>query len=146
MKKSPHRFSLFMCSCCSGSFSPRRRLHVLEPGSNWIELACGRVPIRLASQSPHLQCFCRACSYRPATFTENATAQRPQSSKWTHAAPSPTSSKDNFYLVPPSCYCTLHSILFLALSPSFQSIIARSCSQNVIYHLSGKQPTHYEKP
>lgn len=57
MKKSPHRFFLFMRSCCSCSFSPCRRLHVRKAGSNWIELVCGKVPIRLASQSPHLQSF-----------------------------------------------------------------------------------------
>lgn len=55
MKKSPHRSSLFMRSCCSCSFSPCRRLHILQAGSKWIELVCGKVPIRWASQCAHLQ-------------------------------------------------------------------------------------------
>lgn len=55
MKKSPHRSSLFMRSCCSCSFSPCRRLHILQAGSKWIELVCGKVPIRWASQHAHLQ-------------------------------------------------------------------------------------------
>lgn len=155
MKKSPHRFLLFMCSCCSCSFSPCRRLHVLEPGSNWIELVCGRVPIRLASRSPHLQSFSRSsrdlsegslqlqAAVCMATFTENSTAQRPQASKWTHTAHRFCTSTRQFLLgahyVPlPLCYCTLcSSPYFLSLSCprlilSFQSIIACSCSQNVI--------------
>ena len=52
MKKSPHRFLLFMCSCCSCSFSPCRRLHVLKAGSNWIESVCGKVPIRFSKPTP----------------------------------------------------------------------------------------------
>lgn len=52
MKKSPHRFLLFMCSRCSCSFSPCRRLHVLKAGSNWIESVCGKVPIRFSKPTP----------------------------------------------------------------------------------------------
>lgn len=56
-----------MCSCCSCSFSPCRRLHVLKAGSNWTELVCGMVPVRLASHGPHPQPFSKcngAFSYR----------------------------------------------------------------------------------
>lgn len=97
MKKSPHRFFLFMCSYCSCSFSPRRRLHVLKAGSKWIELVCGGVPVRLAPQNPHLQTFSRcsrdaradnqqAAAQLHDYITDNSTAQSPVASQRTFNA------------------------------------------------------------
>lgn len=157
MKKSPHWFFffLFMCCCCSRSFSTRRRLHTLQPGSNWIELVCGGVPVRLATQSPHLRSFSRWSSGRQlwttvcvASLTQISAAHGPPASKWQHAAPllQHLGTKTKIfarccyvcYYVPPLfCYFTLFSspcsivfqALVLAWSLSFQPTIACSCSQ-----------------
>lgn len=167
MKKSPHRFFLFMCSCCCCSFSPRRRLHMLKPGSNWIELVCGLGSCKTGYSKPTYSVFLsmekraavQAAVCR-ATFTEISTAQRPQASKWMHTAHCfCTSAPQQSYALCPLCTSppstiALWTIRPIFLSPScprhaslsFKSRIACSCSQSVISQFSGKQKTHNENP
>lgn len=130
MKKSPHRFFLCMCSCCSCSFSPCRRLHVLKAGSNWIELVCGRVLVRLASHSSHLQPFskcsgafsCRLlCGWLHSSRTQLKGQELQNGCTPSIAFATLHHSKDNFCLSPIrylSLFAiTLYSFLFLSSFP-----------------------------
>lgn len=125
MKKSPHRFFLFMCSCCSCSFSPCRRLHMLKAGSKWIELVCGRVAIRLASQRPHLKLFSRCsragyrllCAWLHSQRTSQHKGHQLQNGRTLPIAFAPLHhSKDNFCLLP-IMYLSPSAIALSTLNP-----------------------------
>lgn len=145
MKKSPYWFFLFIRSCCSCSFSPCWRLHVLRAGSNWIEFVCGGVPVRLAPQNPHTSRLSK-CNRDRRADTE-AAAQRTKATSFKMDEHCHHNSFCSFHIMHLSSQSLSSSYISFPSPrpPSLQTIIACLCSEKYNLAFKGKkQPTHYK--